>query len=140
MFYVFIFKNIMIFILLLILIVILIVIELYTFFESRNIINVSDSLMLLNDNKAVIIDLRTSTDFQKCHIINSVNVPLNILEKDITLLNKYKNKIVIMIYYNNKLVRKMLHDIGLYNNISIKYFKYGLQEWIDKDMPVIRKC
>lgn len=138
MFYDFLFKNIIIFSLLLIFIVSLIIIEIYNFFESKHIISVIDALKLINENKAVILDLRTFSDFKKCHIINSINLPLNILEHDIELLNKYRNKTIVIIYYNNKSFKNIYSNVRLTNNYIIKYFKYGLQEWIDKDMPVIR--
>ncbi|HFL8819540.1 MAG TPA: rhodanese-like domain-containing protein [Candidatus Azoamicus sp. OHIO2] len=136
MFYDFFLKNIIIFILLFSFASMLVCFELYQFFRSKNIVTVVEALKLINDDKAIIIDLRAPKDFKSCHIINSINLPMTELEKNIFLIKKYQSKVIILIYYNNRMLKNILYLTQTLDNFDIKYFKNGLKEWIDHGMPV----
>lgn len=137
MIYDFILKNLYIFLIIFILLFILLIIEIYDIFESKNFINVTDALFLINQNKAIILDLRSSLDYNEKHIINSINIPIEKLNNNINLLDKYKLKTIIIVYYDYKNVKKFFININKLNLYKIKYFKFGLKEWIDNDMPTI---
>lgn len=137
MFYNFILKNLYIFLIIFILLLTLLLIEIYDIIESKNFINVSNALFLINENKAIILDLRSNSDYNKNHIINSINIPLEQLLNNINLLNKYKLKTIIIVYDDYKKVKKEFTNINKLNLYQIKYFKLGLKEWVDNDMPTI---
>lgn len=137
MFYNFVLKNIYIFLFIFILLLILIVIEIHDIFENKNFINVSDALFLINDNKGIILDLRSRFDYNKEHIVNSINIPLEELIKNVNLLNKYKSKTIIIICNDYKKVKKIFISFKELNLYKIKYLRFGLKEWIDNDMPTI---
>ena len=135
MLYNFILKNLTLSIILLILLIILITIEIISYTEKKYILKPSQVIELINHHNAIIIDVRTTTEYNKQHIINSINIPYKFLESDITVFKKYRNKTVIIIHSKNSLAKntiKLLNKIGINNTF---YIKNGINSWIKENLP-----
>lgn len=132
----FIFKNLLIFIILLFVIFLLLFLEISNIIEAKNFITIQESLRLININKAIIIDLRLSADFKLGCINNSINIPFDNLKQNITILNKYKEKTIIFIYYENTDVLKFIKQYNINTFLNVKLFKDGIKEWIKNDIPL----
>jgi len=107
------------------------------FFKDK-IINNIKAIKLINQDKAIIIDTRSSELFKEGHIINSINIPLkNIFSEDIAEIEKYKLFPVILIlqdtYRDKKCIQKLLKN-G-FENVYI--LKNGLYDWDLNHLPLV---
>jgi rhodanese-related sulfurtransferase len=59
-------------------------------------VNTLEATQLINRQDAVVIDVRTTDEFSKGHILNSRNVPLAQLDARLSDLERYKDKPVIV--------------------------------------------
>lgn len=133
MLYDFFLKNIIVFLLLFVFIIFLIILEIYDVIYSKYIISVNEALYLINNNKAVILDLRSKDLFNTCNIINSISVPFDMLDKELNILKKFKNKTIILIHNNESELNNLLKNN---RDMVMCHFKNGLTEWIEAGMPV----
>lgn len=78
----------------------LFVMVIYSFIGARlrgyKNINPAMATQLINQEDAVIVDVREDNEYAKGHIINSVHVPLGYLKERLKELDKYKSKPVVV--------------------------------------------
>ncbi len=139
MIYDFILKNYFIFILFFFLIFVFLFLEFLDFSEKKNLITVNDYIKLVNNNKAIIIDLRNKNDYDKIHILNSINYPFEFFDCDNSLFDKYKNMIIVLIHHDINIVKKTLKSLKNIKKLNVKYFNNGINEWIMHGMPTKSK-
>ena len=100
-----------------------------------NLIPFEKAKEMIENKKVILIDVRSKSEYDLMHIINSVNIPVNEIEKRIFI---YEQKIPIMIYCSSgarsKSALQILNSLG-YTNIYI--WEYGaLATFPYKDMLV----
>jgi len=104
----------------------------------RNI-NSSQLTQLVNHKDAIVIDTRSKDDFQKGHIINAINIPLNELSANAGQINKMKGKVAIAYCANgftSKAVCKFLIKSGIEQVFNLTG---GINGWINDKLPVVKK-
>jgi rhodanese-related sulfurtransferase len=138
MIYNFIIKNIFIITLILVIISILIVIEIKDYKYKKNGITPQEAIKLINNNNAIIIDLRDETLFKKCYILNSINIPHNKMHEYKSTIIKYKKNLLILIENkkNNTEIKKILTNYGCNN---IMYIINGIDSWVKNELPTYKK-
>lgn len=136
--YNFIIKNIFIIILTLIIISILIIIEIKDYIYKKNGITPHDTIKLINNNNAIIIDLRDEMLFNKCYILNSINIPHNKMHENKNIIIKNKKNLIILIENkkNNKTAINLLNSYGCNN---VMYIIDGIDSWVKNELPTYKK-
>lgn len=92
---------------------------------------------LLNDEAAILIDLREAKDFKAGHINNAMNIPYAKLKNSQADLDKHKEKTII-------LVDKMGQHAGAAGRELMKLgfdvgrLEGGMSEWYGQKMPVVK--
>lgn len=133
MLYNFLIKNLIISLILISSILILVLFEINEFIKSKNGITTETAIDLINHKNAIIIDVRTETDFKKCHIANSINIPDYKIEKKQQILKKYKKKHIIIIHQNNSKAQKTVKILML-DLENVSYLKDGIDTWTKKNL------
>jgi len=102
---------------------------------AKNISNM-DAVNLLNKNDAWILDVRTKEEFEKSHISNSQNIPLDVLANHIQQYQDKKSKPVILVCQSGnrsiqaaKILKKQAFE-NLYNLTD------GILGWQNASLPV----
>ncbi len=93
---------------------------------------------LLNHGEAVVIDLRTSEQFQQGHIIDAMNIPQESFKERMSELHVNKDKAVVLVcaqgHYSvnvSNLLRKQgFRDLG--------YLVGGMRQWDSENYPVVK--
>lgn len=136
--YNFIIKNIFIITTILIVISILIIIELKDYKYKKNGLTPQEAIKLLNNNNAIIIDLREEHLFNRCYILNSINIPFNKISEHKNIIMRNKKNILILIENkkNNKTATNLFKNYGCNN---IMYIIDGIESWIKNDLPTYKK-
>jgi rhodanese-related sulfurtransferase len=90
---------------------------------------------LMNDDKAVLIDIRDKETFKNGHILNSIQT--NPEDFDTQKMSKYKNKPIVLI------CSKGIQSQSLASKIKTKGFEPlvlggGLDAWQNADLPLVK--
>ena len=104
--------------------------------RSKKIISVKESVVLINRQPIILVDVRNTNEFKKARIDNSLNVPLDQLAENIDKLKKNPNKTIVV--YCQKGFRsaqavKILYKLGINNAVSIEG---GLDAWQKDNLPL----
>ena len=93
---------------------------------------------LINQDKAVIVDVRPANEFAQGHMPGAMNVPLSELPLKIGQLNKYQSKTVILVCASgvqSRKARSQLKKIG-FNEVYV--LNGGFTEWQSQGLPTTK--
>jgi len=112
----------------------------YTTFNSTvkgvNAVSALQLPQLQRDESSIIIDVSDVAQYQKGHIPDAVNFPLNTINADNKALLNHKDKTVILVCptgSNSNKAAKMLLELGFSNLNSLKG---GLFSWTKENLPI----
>lgn len=111
------------------------------FFDPINkaAVDAMQSTVLINHNDAVVVDVRSIADFNKGHIVNAVNIPLNGLAKQLQQIEKHKDKPIILACRSGSrsgMACKTLMKAGFG---EVHNLRGGMMGWESAGLPVKRK-
>jgi Rhodanese-related sulfurtransferase len=92
---------------------------------------------LINDGKAVLIDLRDSKEYKAGHIVDAINIPYASLNTRLDELEKHKSKQLIV-------VDKMGQHAGAAGRVlrekgyTVLRLQGGMMEWTQQNLPVVK--
>lgn len=125
-------------------IVILITLIFYFVKEKKSkikIINCYETTFKINKENALIFDIRNKEEYDKGHIINSININIEDNKKNnFNEIKKFRNnKVPIILIYNqdeNNAIKiaETIYNIG-FNEVSI--LKSGIYGWLKENLPVV---
>jgi rhodanese-related sulfurtransferase len=93
---------------------------------------------LINQDKAVVMDVRPANEFAQGHVPGAMNVPLSELPLKIGQLNKYQSKTVILVCASgmqSRKARSQLKKIG-FNEVYV--LNGGFTEWQSQGLPTTK--
>lgn len=96
------------------------------------------AVQFINNEKAVVIDIRDPKIFEKGHITHAVNIPATELDKNLKELEQYKQQPLIIVcgmgqksaYFVNKLRKKGYQKVYMLAG--------GIGAWSNANMPVVK--
>lgn len=127
--------------------IVLFVMTIYFFYKDGTrkfkIIENDDAIRLMNTKDAVLIDLRPMEDFQRGHIVGSLNIlPQEIKEDNIGKLEKYKSLPVVVVDQvgmggiNVAKSAEMLVKLGF---TEVYILREGIGGWNSANLPLVTK-
>lgn len=118
----------------------------YTFFkgatEKFKVIDSSEVVRLMNneENPAVVMDLRTLDEFQRGHIIGSINVlPSEIKTQNIGKIEQHKEKTVVLVDLNGTNAPASAALLTKQGFKHVFVLKEGIAAWMGANLPLVRK-
>ena len=106
---------------------------------DKSSIHPHQATAMINQEDAVIVDVRPMTDFSTGHIINSVNIPINGLKSQINRLEKYRNKPIIVTCRSGAQSSSACKQLQKEGFEKVFNLKGGILAWQDANLPVSRK-
>ena len=104
--------------------------------RSKKIISVKESVVLINRQPTILVDVRNANEFTLGRIDNSLNIPLDQLAENIDKLKKNPNK-TILVYcqkgFRSSQAVKILNKLGIDSAVSIEG---GLDAWQKDNLPI----
>ncbi len=94
---------------------------------------------LVNQQNAVVLDVRDKADFSKGHIVDAINMPFATAKDHISELEKHKDAPIIVVDamgQHSGSVGKALKAAGFSNVIRLQG---GMNTWISDSLPVVKK-
>jgi rhodanese-related sulfurtransferase len=78
--------------------VVIIALLIKSFVGTRGVTNIQpvQAVQLINHQNAVVLDVRLDDEFKQGHVINSIHIPVGVLQNRIKELEKYKSHPIIV--------------------------------------------
>ena len=102
-------------------------------------LNPSQAILLINRESGVVVDISEVNEYKAGHVPDSINVPYSQLSQQIQLLEKHKNKpLIIICRTGNRSVRAAatLRKSGFGNVYTLSG---GVAAWQRENLPVERE-
>jgi rhodanese-related sulfurtransferase len=105
--------------------------------SSQKAISVRESVILMNKENIVLVDVRSPEDFIAGKITNAINIPLDKIADHAEQLQKHSKK--QLLFYCQKGFRssqavKIVSKLGLNNSVSIDG---GMDAWVKENLPIV---
>ena len=83
-----------------------------------------------------LLDVRSKQEYQSGHIKNSINIPHDVLIKDINLIGEYRNE-PLVVYCRSGVRAQLVIDKLLDNDFNhIIDINGDMLAWIESDLPI----
>ena len=118
------------------LLTVLIVSELKRMTRNYQEVSTSDAVRLMNDEDALVLDVRESKDIKAGVLSGAKNIPLKDLAKRITELTKYKDQQVLVycdIGMKSGQACQQLNKSGFEN---VQMLRGGASAWVSDNLPL----
>jgi len=102
-------------------------------------INPFEAIRQLNDEQAVVVDVRETKEYSEGHLKDAMHIPLSDFKTRIDELNKFKEKSVIAYCRSGQRsfsACKMLKKAGFE---AVSNLQGGIMAWENQNMPVSKK-
>jgi rhodanese-related sulfurtransferase len=104
--------------------------------RSKKIVSVKESVVLINRQPTILVDVRNANEFTLGRIDNSLNIPLDRLAENIDKLKKNPNKTLVVYCqkgFRSSQAVKILNKLGIESAVSIEG---GLDAWRKDNLPI----
>ncbi|MFT5425571.1 MAG: rhodanese-related sulfurtransferase [Gammaproteobacteria bacterium] len=98
----------------------------------------AEATRLINHENAEILDLRSTEDFAKGHILNSVNLVAATLDEKQKELEKYKDKTVILCCNQGQESVRVARTLKMKGIEKIYCLKGGIIAWQNANLPLTK--
>jgi rhodanese-related sulfurtransferase len=102
-------------------------------------INVKNSVLLMNREACTIIDVRSEEKFNAGHIPNAVNIPYNKLPEMVDKLKKQPKKTILVYCGSGNSSGKAMRLLNQKEFESVMSIEGGFSEWVKSQLPVSQK-
>lgn len=115
-------------------------IEVIEYQEARyKELTASEATQIMKNIKPLLLDVRTSGEYQSGHIEGSTLIPLQVLQKQLATLDDYKDQ-DILIYCATGNRSTVASRILIENGFNKIYnLRYGIVDWYKRGHPVTQK-
>ncbi|MFW0024822.1 MAG: rhodanese-like domain-containing protein [Coxiella endosymbiont of Dermacentor nuttalli] len=95
-------------------------------------------VQLINNEKAIVIDVRDSKTFETGHITHAINIPITELDKSFKEIEQYKQQTLIIVCTIGKKSAYFVNKLYKQDYQKVYMLVGGMSAWINADMPVIK--
>lgn len=93
---------------------------------------------LVNQDQGIVVDIRPSKDFGAGHITDSLNIPLEKFTTRMVELNKYKEKIIILVDAAGQQSKTVNRDLKKHG-FHVVNLSGGISSWQTDGLPLVKK-
>lgn len=119
--------------------VLLVANEVWTSMRGEKRLSATDAVRLINDQDAVVLDVRGVADYKKGHILNAINIPSARLEERVNELAKFKARPVLCYCALGSSAPQACAKLRQLGFATVYSLKGGLNAWQGASLPVTTK-
>ena len=97
------------------------------------------AIRLMNNDDAVVVDVRESTDFTKGHIKNAKNIPMSALKQELDSVAAVKDTPVLMYCRSGNVSGKACRLLKRSGFTNVHNLAGGILGWQDDNLPLTTK-
>ena len=101
-------------------------------------VNATEAVRLINQQDAVVLDVRTEDEFKGGHVLNSIHIPVGLLQNRINELEDYKSKPVIVNCRTGNRSAAACSVLRKQGFTSIFKLQGGILAWENANLPLIK--
>jgi rhodanese-related sulfurtransferase len=113
--------------------------EIWTSLRGEKRLSATDAVRLINDQDAVVLDVRGVADFKKGHILNAINIPAARLQERVNELAKFKARPVLCYCALGSSAPQACTKLRQLGFTTVYSLKGGLNAWQGASLPVTTK-
>jgi len=102
-------------------------------------VSAQELVQLVNNEGAVVVDLRDKAEFEAGHIVDSINIPFAAIETRMDELNPYKGKPIVLackMGQHSGSAGTQLRKAGFE---QLSRLRGGIADWRAQNLPVVKK-
>lgn len=115
----------------------------WTFFQGRakgvRNIDPASATRLINQEDALILDVRPEAEFRQGHIVNAINLPANGLDSRIDTLNKYRKRPIVAVCRSGQSSIKAASSLVAKGFDNVYSLSGGILAWEGASLPLTKK-
>ena len=96
----------------------------------------AEVVQLINHENAVIVDVRSDKEYEEGHIVNSLHIPLGVLENRLSDLKDHKNDSLIMVCRSGTRSTSAANILKKQGFETVKNLHGGMLAWGSANLPV----
>lgn len=96
----------------------------------------SEVTRLMNHEKALVIDVRSSADYEAGHILNAINIPEKDLTQEQKKLQKHKQQPLVVYCGTGALAGRSARLLKTQGYEKVYCLQGGLQAWQTANLPI----
>ena len=93
---------------------------------------------LINQQDAVVVDLRDAKDYKAGHIVNAINIPYNTFDKRASELEKYKDKPLVLVCKMGQHSGAIGKKLAAQGYTGVRRMSGGMMEWQTSSLPLVK--
>lgn len=93
----------------------------------------------VNQNQAVVLDVRDKAEFGKGHIVDAINIPHVKIKDRVAELEKYKEKTIIVVDAMGQHSGSAGKELKAAGYPSVVRLSGGMNAWVGDSLPVVKK-
>ncbi len=101
-------------------------------------VSAKEAVRLINDEDAIILDVRDTPEYKTSHILNAKNIPFAQLEEQAPEIIKNKKSPVIAYCKSGNISPSACNKLKTMGYENVSYLKSGLFAWQDESLPMVR--
>lgn len=106
---------------------------------KANQLDPTAAIRLMNNDDAVVVDVREAADFNKGHIKNAKNIPMSSLKQQLDSVARVKDIPVLMYCRSGNLSGKACRILQRSGFSNVHNLAGGILGWQDANLPLTRK-
>lgn len=99
----------------------------------------AEAVMLINREEAIVVDVRTDKEYQEGHIMNSLHIPLGVLENRLSELKDFKSQPIILACRTGSRSSTAATTLKKQGFESVKNLNGGILAWTSANLPVTKE-
>lgn len=105
---------------------------------GKNAVDPMSATALINHENAVVLDVRSISEFKDGHIVNSINIPLNGLGNNLKQLEKHRDKPIVAVCRSGSRSASACRLLRKQGFEQAKNLRGGIMAWESANLPVNR--
>lgn len=105
---------------------------------GKNAVDPMAATGLINHEDAVVLDVRSISEFKDGHIVNAINIPLNGLGNNLKQLEKHRNKPIVAVCRSGSRSASACRLLRKQGFENAKNLRGGMMAWESANLPVKR--
>ena len=111
------------------------------YYESRKAgpqVSPQQLSLLINNEDAVIVDVRPAKEYKTGHIVDAVNIPYSQLSEQAGQLEKHKDRPLVLVCKMGQHAGGMAKQLKAKGFEPVYRLRGGMMEWTSAQMPTVK--
>jgi rhodanese-related sulfurtransferase len=113
--------------------------EVWTATRGEKRLSPADAVRLINDQNAVVLDVRGPADFKKGHILNAINIPAARLDERLNEIARFRERPLLCYCALGTVAPQACAKLRGLGFATVYVLKGGLNAWQGASLPVTTK-